>query len=75
MAILKPKMIVALVRYAAHHLLKTDVALGRLRNTIHQYGSAKTPLIVTYHPAYLLRNPSDKSRAYDDLLLILKQLT
>ena len=62
-----PRLIVALGRHAAHSLLKTDLALAKLRGRRLQYHGI--PLIVTYHPAYLLRTPSDKRKAWDDLCL------
>jgi len=62
-----PRLIVALGRHAAHNLLKTDVPLARLRGQRLSYRG--TPLVVTFHPAYLLRNPADKRRAWDDLCL------
>lgn len=62
-----PKIIVALGRFAAHSLLKTDVALGKLRG--RRLACQDIPLVVTYHPAYLLRNPLDKRRAWEDLCL------
>ena len=62
-----PRVIVAMGRFAAHSLLKTDIALGKLRGQRLSFGD--TPLIVTYHPAYLLRNPIDKRKAWDDLRL------
>jgi DNA polymerase len=64
-ALIQPKLIVALGRHAAHSLLKTDLALARLRGARHNYHDI--PLIVTYHPAYLLRTPSDKRKAWEDL--------
>jgi DNA polymerase len=64
---IKPKVIVALGRHAAHSLLKTDTPLSRLRGQRLTYHG--TPLIVTYHPAYLLRSPGEKRRAWDDLCL------
>ena len=67
---IKPKLIVALGRIAAHYLLNTKTSLTQLRGKIHQFNQANTPLIVTFHPAYLLRNPIDKAKAYDDLLFI-----
>ena len=73
--LIKPKLIVAVGRIAAHYLLSTDQALSRLRGRVYEYGDSKTPLIVTYHPAYLLRTPKDKAKAYDDLLTIQKMLT
>jgi uracil-DNA glycosylase len=66
-ALLKPHLILAVGRIAAHYLLKTKSSLESLRNQLHHYGEAKTPLIVTYHPAYLLRNPADKKKAFLDL--------
>ena len=65
--LIQPRLIVALGRHAAHSLLKTDVALAKLRGQRLQYHGI--PLIVTYHPAYLLRTPSDKRKAWDDLCL------
>ena len=57
----------AVGRIAAQNLLATDSPLGRLRGKIHYFGEFNTPLIVTYHPAYLLRTPSDKRKAWEDL--------
>jgi uracil-DNA glycosylase family 4 len=65
--LIKPRLIVALGRHAAHSLLKTEVPLGKLRGQRLSYHG--TPLIVTYHPAYLLRNPADKRKVWDDLCL------
>lgn len=65
--LIQPKLIVALGRIAAHYLLDTTIPLGRLRNQLHYYGNTKTPLLITYHPAYLLRNPIDKRKAWEDL--------
>ncbi|MCS6786900.1 MAG: uracil-DNA glycosylase [Thiobacillaceae bacterium] len=62
-----PKLILAVGRFAAQSLLTTDTAIGRLRGRVHRYRGI--PLIVTYHPAYLLRNPADKARAWEDLVL------
>ena len=63
--LIKPRLIVALGRHAAHSLLKTEVPLGKLRGQKLSYHG--TPLFVTYHPAYLLRNPADKRKVWDDL--------
>jgi uracil-DNA glycosylase family 4 len=68
--LIRPALIVALGRHAAHSLLKTEVPLARLRGQRLSYHG--TPLIVTYHPAYLLRNPADKRKAWDDLRLAMK---
>lgn len=65
--LIRPRLIVALGRHAAHSLLKTEVPLSRLRGQRHSYRG--TPLIVTFHPAYLLRTPGDKRRAWEDLCL------
>ena len=64
-ALIQPKVIIALGRHAAHSLLKTDLALARLRGQVLSYQDI--PLVVTYHPAYLLRTPSDKRKAWEDL--------
>jgi DNA polymerase len=63
--LIRPRLIVALGRHAAHSLLKTDLPLARLRGQTLSYQG--TPLVVTYHPAYLLRTPGDKRKAWDDL--------
>ncbi|MFO7543579.1 MAG: uracil-DNA glycosylase [Thiobacillus sp.] len=65
--LIQPKIILALGRVAAQHLLDTDEAVGRLRGRVHQFQGV--PLVVTYHPAYLLRNLPDKARAWEDLCL------
>jgi DNA polymerase len=65
--LIKPRIIVALGRHAAHSLLKTGDALGSLRGRTHDYHG--TALIVTYHPAYLVRSPAEKRKAWDDLCL------
>lgn len=63
--LIRPRLIVALGRVAALNLLKKNVTLGSLRGQVHEYGGI--PLIVTYHPAYLLRNLPDKAKAWADL--------
>lgn len=72
--LLQPQLIVAVGRIAAHYLLQTKASLESLRGKEHQYGDAQTPLLVTYHPAYLLRNPIDKKKAYEDWRAISKKL-
>jgi DNA polymerase len=62
-----PKLILAMGRFAVQSLLGSQEPIGRLRGKVHQYHGV--PLVVTYHPAYLLRNPLDKSRAWEDLCL------
>jgi len=66
-ALLRPRLMLAVGRIAAQNLLATDMALGRLRGQVHHFGELNTPLIVTYHPAYLLRSPADKRKAWEDL--------
>jgi uracil-DNA glycosylase family 4 len=66
-ALLKPRIILAVGRIAAQNLLATDAPLARLRGKLHAFGAANTPLVITYHPAYLLRTPADKRKAWDDL--------
>jgi DNA polymerase len=55
-------------RIAAQNLLATDTALARLRGKVHALGPRGWPMIVTYHPAYLLRSPGEKRKAWQDLL-------
>lgn len=66
-ALVAPKLILAVGRIAAHYLLGVNTPLNRLRGQRLQFGN--TPLLVTYHPAYLLRNPKDKAKAFQDLQL------
>jgi uracil-DNA glycosylase family 4 len=66
-AAIKPKLILAVGRVAAQNLLATDVPVGRLRGRVHRFGPLSTALIVTYHPAYLLRTPAEKRKAWEDL--------
>jgi uracil-DNA glycosylase family 4 len=66
-ALLRPKIILVVGRIAAQNLLATDAPLARLRGKLHHFGEADTPLVVTYHPAYLLRTPADKRKAWEDL--------
>jgi uracil-DNA glycosylase len=66
-ALLKPKIMLAVGRIAAQNLLHTDKTLGSLRQQVHRFGASSVPLIVTYHPAYLLRTPAEKRKAWEDL--------
>jgi uracil-DNA glycosylase len=65
--LVKPKLIVALGRFAAQSLLKTEASISSLRGRVHDYQGV--PVIVTYHPAYLLRSLPDKAKAWADLCL------
>ena len=65
--LLQPLLILAVGRIAAQNLLATDTPIGRLRGQVHRFGEGTTPLIVTYHPAYLLRSPGEKRKAWIDL--------
>ncbi len=66
-ALIRPKVIVALGKSAATTLLKVDASIASLRGRVHRY--VGVPLVVTYHPAYLLRNLPDKAKAWEDLCL------
>jgi DNA polymerase len=66
-ALIQPKLIVALGKTAASSLLGTEASIGSLRGRLHDFHG--TPLLVTYHPAYLLRNLPDKAKAWEDLCL------
>ena len=67
MALVQPKVIVAMGRFAVQSLLKSSEPIGRLRGRVHTVEGR--PVVVTYHPAYLLRNPADKALAWEDLCL------
>lgn len=64
-ALVQPKVILAVGGVAAHNLLKVDTAVSKLRGKVHRYGDV--PVVVTYHPAYLLRKPSEKAKSWADL--------
>jgi uracil-DNA glycosylase len=68
--LLQPKIILAMGRFAVQSLLQTQEPIGKLRGRVHQY--AGVPVIVTYHPAYLLRNLPDKAKAWADLCLAMQ---
>ncbi|TMG76966.1 MAG: uracil-DNA glycosylase [Betaproteobacteria bacterium] len=63
--LIKPKLILAMGRFAVQALLSTEASIASLRGRLHRYQGV--PLIVTYHPAYLLRNLPDKAKAWEDL--------
>src|SRR5450631_2436405 len=66
---LNPRIMLAVGRIAAQNLLHVDAPLARLRQQEHRFGKSRVPLVVTYHPAYLLRSPADKRKAWEDLQL------
>ncbi|HEY3808368.1 MAG TPA: uracil-DNA glycosylase [Steroidobacteraceae bacterium] len=72
--LLQPRLILAVGRIAAQNLLETDTPIGKLRGRLHGFGPAGTPLIVTYHPAYLLRSPGEKRKAWVDLKFAQQEL-
>ena len=71
-ALVKPRMLLAMGRFAVQQLLGSTEALGKLRGRVHTYEGI--PVVVTYHPAYLLRNPADKAKAWEDLCLAVSTL-
>jgi uracil-DNA glycosylase family 4 len=76
--LVRPRLLLAVGRIAAQNLLGTEESLSRLRGRVHRFGELNTPLVVTYHPAYLLRNPADKRKAWEDLKFarsVFRQLT
>ncbi len=68
---INPRIILCLGGIAAQNLLNTDSAIGQLRGHVHFLGEKRRPVVVTYHPAHLLRSPSDKTKAWQDLQLAL----
>jgi uracil-DNA glycosylase len=70
--LIQPKLIVAMGRFAAQTLLETGASISSLRGKVHRY--AGVPLIVTYHPAYLLRTLEDKAKAWEDLVFARKTM-
>jgi len=73
-ALVKPKAMLAVGRISAQRLLDTDLPVGRLRGVVHRYGDSAIPLVVTYHPAYLLRTPIAKAKSWQDLCMLLSLL-
>ena len=70
--LVRPKIILAMGSFAVQSLLRSSAPIGQLRGRVHSYQGV--PLIVTYHPAYLLRQPTEKAKAWDDLCLALDTL-
>jgi uracil-DNA glycosylase len=73
----RPEIILVLGRFAAQSLLRTEASIASLRGKLHSYAVAgrDVPVVVTYHPAYLLRNPTDKAKTWADLCFLQSHLT
>jgi DNA polymerase len=67
--LIRPRIILAVGRISAQNLLKSEMPIGKLRGKVHHYADTGIPLIATYHPAYLLRSPLEKRKAWQDLQL------
>ena len=72
--LLQPELILALGNFTAQRLLKTKSTLGRLRGQLHHVDGINAPIVVSYHPAYLLRAANEKRKAWEDLQLAMKEL-
>ena len=70
--ILRPEFIVCLGSVAAQALLETEITVGKLRGKVHRYRDSK--VVVTYHPAYLLRNPDAKKFTWEDMQLLMREM-
>ena len=66
--LVKPKIILAVGRIAAQNLMKVDTPIGKMRGKKYSYQDTGIPVVITYHPAYLLRSPLEKRKAWQDLL-------
>jgi uracil-DNA glycosylase family 4 len=73
--LIQPRLMLAVGRIAAQNLLATDTPIARLRGQVHRFGARATPLIVTYHPAYLLRSPSEKRKSWGDLKFVRAEMS
>lgn len=72
--LVQPKILLSVGRVSALNLLQVESTLGRLRNQWHQLPDSDLPLLVTYHPAYLLRNPIEKQKSWEDLKTLQRKL-
>lgn len=72
--LLQPRLILALGTVAAQRLLKSKSTMARLRGQLHYSDGIDAPILVSYHPAYLLRAPNEKRKAWDDLQMAMKEL-
>ena len=73
-ALIGPRLILSVGAVSAQNMLRTDAPVGKLRGRWFEYGPAAIPLRVTYHPAYLLRSPEQKARAWEDLVAVARRL-
>jgi DNA polymerase len=71
-ALIRPRLILCVGRIAAQNLLGTDTPIGKLRGHTHTLEPFDTPVVVTYHPAYLLRSPGEKRKVWEDLRLAME---
>jgi DNA polymerase len=69
-ALVDPDLILALGGVSAKNLLRSDLSVGKLRGKKHLLPNSDKPVLVTYHPAYLLRSPSEKSKVWADLQIL-----
>jgi DNA polymerase len=72
--LVRPRLILSVGGVSAHNLLETEEPVGRLRGRVHAFGPARIPVVVSYHPAYLLRKPGEKAKAWQDLLAARRRL-
>lgn len=72
--LIAPRLIVALGAVAAQRLLETDRPVGAMRGKLHYAAHLQPPVLVTYHPAYLLRSPGQKGKAWEDLQLAMREM-
>lgn len=70
--LIQPKIILAVGRIAAQNLVKTETPIGKMRGRRYQYADTGIPVVVTYHPAYLLRSPREKRKVWHDLQLAMR---
>jgi len=70
--LIQPKIILAVGRIAAQNLLQTETPIGKMRGQKYEYADTGIPVVVTYHPAYLLRSPREKRKAWQDLQLAMR---
>jgi len=70
--LIQPKIILTVGRIAAQNLLKVETPIGRMRGQRYRYPGSDIPVVVTYHPAYLLRSPKEKRKSWQDLQLAMQ---